>query len=466
MIDNNLIEKFLEDNKENILNDIRKLVKVPSIRDLSTKTYKAPFGRGIREAFDAFIEIAKEKDFRVDDFDGYALHTEHGDGDEIVGILGHLDVVKIYNEDLWTSNPFDLRVSEGYIYGRGVNDDKGPIIGALYALMFLREMNVKFERKVRLILGGAEETTWECMDHYFKENVQPVMAFSPDGNFPIVNGEKGILYQEISKEEKTKIDSKHNLIEISTNEEDGFVCDYVKATFITNDESELINSLCRYTKVYNEGNKLIVEYSGERALSRNPDRAYNTMFTFVKDLENVKDLNSKGIIFKNIINKYFTDSINGRKLGVYACHPKMGETTICLMNTHYDEEGFNIKFDCRYPKGIKKDFVLKSFNKLCEIENMDIKVYKDLKLLYIEEDNELIKRLSTSYEKVFDKKPELFTKGAASYARALDNGVAFGPTIEGDKPNSHAENENIKIETLFKAIKVYVHAIYNLACIK
>lgn len=79
------------------------------------------------------------------------------------------------------------------LYGRGVNDDKGPLLAALYAMARIRQEGRTLYHPIRLIAGGAEETTWECMEHYFKHNPQPIFGFSPDGNFPIVNGEKGIL---------------------------------------------------------------------------------------------------------------------------------------------------------------------------------------------------------------------------------------------------------------------------------
>lgn len=447
-----------------MVKDIAYLVEVPSIRDLSTVSQQAPFGKDIRTVFDRFIEIAKRENFHVEDFDGYAMHVEEGEGEEIVGILGHLDVVPVYDEDMWGSDPFKLSEREGYLYGRGVNDDKGPVIGCLYAMKILREMGVKFKRKVRLILGGAEETTWECMNHYFKKNPQPVAAFSPDGNFPIVNGEKGILYYSLKKKCETINDRKYNLVKVTSIEENGFVCSYVKAVFETSDKEGLKNLLSNHSNLYEEDGKIVVEYKGDRALSRNPDRAYNSVFNFAKDLENIDSLNSKGICFSHILNKYFTDAIHGEKVDLYIKDEDMGLSTLCVMNINYDEEGFMINFDYRYPKGISKDVILNKFNDIADLEKVDIDIFKDMNLLYVNPNHELIKELGKSYKEVFHEEPQLLSKGAASYARVLENGVAFGPTIEGDKPNSHEADENIRIETLFKAIEVYLYAIYKLAC--
>lgn len=447
-----------------MVKDIAYLVEVPSIRDMSTASPKAPFGRNIRIVFDRFLEIAKRENFHVEDFQGYAMHVEEGKGREIIGILGHLDVVPVYDEGMWSSNPFTLVERDGHLYGRGVNDDKGPMIGCLYAMIILREMGFEFKRKVRLILGGAEETTWECMKHYFKVNPQPIAAFSPDGNFPIVNGEKGILYYTLHKRYETANDGKYNLLKVTSIEENGFVCNYVKAVFETLDKEGLKEILSNHSNLYEEDGNIIVEYKGERALSRNPDRAYNSVFNFAKDLENISKLNSKGIELVRILNKYFTDSIYGEKAGLYVKDDEMGISTLCVMNINYDKAGFTIKFDYRYPKGIEKAVILNRFSEIAQLEQAYIEIFKDMKLLYVNPNHELIKELGKSYKEVFNEEPQLISKGAASYARVLDNGVAFGPTVEGDKPNSHEADENIRIETLFKAIEVYLYAIYNLAC--
>lgn len=464
IVNKELIIDYLKSNKQNIIKDITSLVEIPSIRDESTAYINQPFGIEIRNAFDKLIQIAKDKDFIVKDFDGYAVHIEYGEGEEVVGVLNHIDVVPIYTKELWKSEPFKVYEENDHLYGRGVNDNKGPLVGILYALFFLRGLNEKPKRKIRLIVGGAEETTWECMKHYFSVNEQPKFAFSPDGNFPIVNGEKGILYFNLKKKIKGDRLRNHNLVEIKSNQEDGFVCDKIEAIFKTNDKNDLIKSIAYYTEIQElEEDKVLVRYRGERALSRNPHRSYNCAFNLAKDLEKIRELNDKGIIVKNILNSYFTDDNHGKKLGLYKEDVDMGVSTLCIMNIFLEKYELKMKIDFRYPKGISREFIINRINEIGKKENLIIDIYKDLKLLYIEPDSELINKLSSAYKQGFGKEAELFTKGAASYARVLENGVAFGPTIEGDRPNSHEANENISIDTLYKAIEVYIYALYSLA---
>lgn len=464
IVNKELIIDYLKSNQENIVKDIASLVEIPSVRDESTVDINQPFGVEIRNAFDKLIQIAKDKDFVVKDFDGYAIHIEYGEGEEVVGVLNHIDVVPIYTKELWKGEPFKVCEKDNYLYGRGVNDNKGPLVGILYALLFLRQLNEKPKRKIRLIVGGAEETTWECMEHYFSINEQPKFAFSPDGNFPIVNGEKGILYFNLKKEIKEDRLRNHNLVEIKSNKEDGFVCDKIEAIFKTNDKEDLIKLLVYYTEIEEiEEDKILVRYIGKRALSRNPHRSYNCAFNLAKDLDKIKKLNDKGIIIKDILNSYFTDDNHGKKLGLYTEDVDMGISTICIMSLLLEKNELSMKIDFRYPKGISWEFIINKINEIGKKENLIVNIYKDLKLLYVEPDSELINKLSIAYKQVFGKEAELFTKGAASYARVLENGVAFGPTIEGDIPNSHQANENISMDTLYKAIEVYIYALYSLA---
>ena len=106
------------------LEDLNTLVSIHSIRDLSTKTNSAPFGQGPRQALDAFLEMGKRDGFDTKDIDGYAGVISYGEQKDTVGILGHLDIVPI-GED-WSKEPLKVTLDDGYVFGRGVIDDKAP----------------------------------------------------------------------------------------------------------------------------------------------------------------------------------------------------------------------------------------------------------------------------------------------------------------------------------------------------
>ena len=158
-------EKKVQEYREEYLEDLARLVRIRSVREEETARPGAPLGSGIREAFDCFMEIGKRCGFSVRDFDGYACHLELGECEEYVGVLGHLDVVGILHPEQWKTSPFVLhQTPEGILYARGVSDDKGPLLAGLYAARILKEMKIPLKRSIRVIAGGAEETTGEGKD--------------------------------------------------------------------------------------------------------------------------------------------------------------------------------------------------------------------------------------------------------------------------------------------------------------
>lgn len=110
-------------------------------------------------------------------------------------MLGHADTVPAGKG--WTTDPFKLEVSGDNLIGRGTSDDKGPALAAYYALRILKANGIHPMRKIRLVIGTDEETNWTGMKRYFETQPAPCGGFSPDAEFPLINGEKGNTSFEI-----------------------------------------------------------------------------------------------------------------------------------------------------------------------------------------------------------------------------------------------------------------------------
>ena len=102
-----------------LLQDLKQLVEIPSVRDERTAGISAPFGKEIRNAMDVFLQIAQREGFSVHDFDGYAVDAQLGEGDDYIGVLAHLDVVEAGERSHWHGDPFQMREIDGMLYGRG-----------------------------------------------------------------------------------------------------------------------------------------------------------------------------------------------------------------------------------------------------------------------------------------------------------------------------------------------------------
>ena len=191
-----MIEEFIEKNRDEIIKKLQELIQIPSINSKSNNQ-KYPFGENANKALEYTLNLGKSLGFRTKNIDGYCGYIEFGEGNELIGIIGHLDVVP-EGED-WTYPPFSGTVSDGYIFGRGAIDDKGPVIASLYAMKYVMDTgNIK--KRVRLILGLDEERNWDCIKYYKEHEEIPSIGFSPDADFPCIYAEKAVLTQEIKSD--------------------------------------------------------------------------------------------------------------------------------------------------------------------------------------------------------------------------------------------------------------------------
>lgn len=172
---------------DEMLTNLGRLVAIDS--QLGTPAEGMPFGEGPAKALEEGLKIAEELGFKTVNLDNYCGYAEMGEGEEIVGIAGHLDIVPVGGD--WTYDPFKLTREGDYVYGRGTTDDKGPVLEALYAMKLLRDFGVKLNKRVRLIMGCNEETGSKCMEHYNEVAEELSCGFTPDANFPCIHGEKG-----------------------------------------------------------------------------------------------------------------------------------------------------------------------------------------------------------------------------------------------------------------------------------
>ena len=171
---------------------LSELVRIPSVCAEGAGGY--PFGAAVDQALREALQIAGDLGFRTHYGDGgYYGYAEIGEATEMLGVLGHLDVVPPGKLEDWQAGPFDPVEEDGNLYGRGTQDDKGPLLAALFAVKALMDAGVKFNKRVRFIFGTDEETLWRCINRYKEKEELPGMGFSPDARFPLIFAEKGLL---------------------------------------------------------------------------------------------------------------------------------------------------------------------------------------------------------------------------------------------------------------------------------
>ena len=184
-----MLNNYIDSKKDEIIEEVSNLVRIPSVYE-DSKDITKPFGENSAKALEYFLELGKRLGFKTKNIDGFCGYVEFGEGKELLGIIGHLDVVPV--GDGWTYEPFNPTVDDGKLYGRGTTDDKGPVIASLYAMKAVMDTS-KVNKRVRLIVGLNEERDWKCIKYYKGHEEMPDLGFSPDADFPCIYAEKGIM---------------------------------------------------------------------------------------------------------------------------------------------------------------------------------------------------------------------------------------------------------------------------------
>ena len=188
------VKALVEGYRDELVKRLGTLVSINS--EEGTPETDAPFGAGPRDALQAALKMLAEDGFDTVNLDNYAGYAEVGTGKECIGIVGHLDVVPAHKEDGWNTDPFQMVEKNGVLYGRGVSDDKGAVVASMIALKVLKDMQVPLNKRIRLIMGTNEETGSKGLAYYVKKEGSVDYGFTPDGDFPCINGEKGMVSAE------------------------------------------------------------------------------------------------------------------------------------------------------------------------------------------------------------------------------------------------------------------------------
>lgn len=460
-----LENKALEYKKE-IVKSIQKFIKIRSVEDESK--IGMPFGEGPAKALEYILNLGERMGFKTVNFDNYIGHIEFGEGsdDEILGILGHADVVP--EGDGWEYPPYEGRVVDGKIYGRGVSDNKGPIVTILYALKAIKDLGIIPKRKIRFIIGTDEEREWRCVKYYFEKlkMPQPAIAFVPDAAFPVTNYEKGALHITLEKQYDT---------ELGFSLEGGLVFNSVPeraACIVQNLEAnQVIKKLASYNekRVFKVSigqieNRLQIISYGKASHGAAPQNGYNAisaLFDFLSylDITDTHLLELINFFKENIGMDYLGERLN------LSFDDGIGKLTFNVGKLVLNKkEGFKLDLDIRYPAGMEKDIVLDRIKEIANRAGLKMSICSDKRAFYIPEGDFLVKKLMDIYREVTgDISTGPLAIGGATYAKVLTNGVAFGAGLKGKQGNAHQANEYLEIDCIDTWLKIYTRAIYELA---
>ncbi|PQD94585.1 dipeptidase PepV [Pradoshia eiseniae] len=461
-------QKEVEQRKEQLIKDTQRLLQIKSTLDEETATEEIPFGKGIKEALDFMLDLGEKDGFSVKNVDNYGAHLEMGHGEELLGILGHLDVVP--EGEGWTTDPYSADIRDGRIYARGAMDDKGPTMAAYYAMKIVKDLGVDVNKRVRLILGTDEESDWRCMDHYFEKEETPTVGFVPDADFPIIYAEKGIADFTYEFNGSVHEGAEATLLSFSAGQRFNMVPEFAEAV-VTSDSVEAGQWEERYSR-YCEDHGLSGTFSAKEGTvtftmdgisvhGMEPDLGVNAGLRLAEFLVTLPFIGDDER-FLSFISQFCKES-RGRELGVAYSDDITKDLTINYGILSYEHGGKGkIAFNMRYP--VTFDFAngWSVLEKVASDHGFSIQMKTHLGPHHVDADSDLVKTLQKIYEEHTGQEAELLAIGGGTYARAIKNAVAFGPLFPGREDVAHQKDEYIIIEDMLKATAMYAQAIYDL----
>jgi len=445
--------------KNDLFKDLQAWIQIPSVYEDDPDKDNYPMGRANRAALDYYLALGNDAGFTTKNIANLAGHIEYTQGEAIIGVIGHSDVVPV--GDGWYDDPFSGTIKDGFIYGRGTQDDKGPMIAAFYALKIIKELELPLTKTIRIINGTDEESGLVSSDAYFAAEQMPESGFSPDAHFPVIFGEKGIVTYEITAHDtkKTKLHT------FSAGARSNMVPDMATATIsytdqnlITNYDKYLANNQYTGTITQTENNTYELTIEGVSAHGSTPDAGINAANLLIQFLQRL-DLNSN---FINLFVTCFLDDTTGAKLNIDATG-EMGLLTSNIGIVNYTAGQGTITMNIRYPHEWD----------ITEAEQTMDKVLKPFKAtftqtshkgpLYVPTDDPLVQTLESVYRKQTGSEEPLLTIGGGTYARSMDKAVAFGMLFHNTEDRMHQKNERVPLDDLLKATAIYAEALYELA---
>ncbi len=437
-----------------MLDDLREIIAIDSVTAPRSAT-DAPFGQNLRNALDWFLNKASSYALKVGEKNGYCGWADYGDPEKpIIAILAHIDIVPC--GEGWSTDPLTLTEKDGYLYGRGVADDKGPLVVALHILKDLAKNKVKLNHRIRLIVGCDEESGSSCIKTYAKECEIPVVSLVPDADFPVINSEKGILHTQVLINPDEVFRS--SVISITGGERANVVPASASATLKVSDTLlQAINGFSQdgVTVTVSE-REITLTAKGIAAHAMDPTKGDNALWKIIKALS-VLLPNSKTA--QNLVK--VCSHFASKDMGIYCEDKKSGNLTLNLGVANYESQTLTLTFDFRLPVCGNAD---KCETALAKTLDGVINRVRYAENLFIPKSSPLIKTLLSVYSSATGiENPKPLQIGGGTYARELPNAVAFGPLpINGHDYALHNADENIALSDIETLYSVYLNAIEKL----
>lgn len=440
-------KRIKDDVKEQFLDSLQTIISYPSV--LNEGENGTPFGQAIQDVLEKTLEIAQEMGFQTYlDPEGYYGYAEIGQGEELLAVLCHLDVVPAGDLKDWKTPPFEATIVGDYIVGRGVQDDKGPSLAALYAVKSLLDDGIQFTKRIRFIFGTDEETLWRCMNRYNQIEEQANLGFAPDSSFPLTYAEKGLLQVKLRG-------PGWDDLPLQAGQALNVVPD--KATYAGHRIEELLPVLEQSGVQYSQTDHSVT-VMGVSKHSKDAAEGVNAIVGLAESLSLIQP--HPALLF--IADAVGEDATGAALFGEIKDEPS-GDLSFNLATLVIDQEQSEIGIDIRIPVLADKEALVACLQEIAASYQLEYEEFDYLAPLYVPLDSPLVSSLMAVYQEETGDRTPAMSSGGATFARTMENCVAFGALFPGAEQTEHQANERAKIEDLYAAMKIYREAIQRLA---
>lgn len=419
------IDDYLSAHKEEIVKNLCEFVQIPSVAEFGAEGY--PYGPQCARALDFCAQLCRKKGLDTVNHDYRCLEVrppQPSQGRRLV-IASHADVVPADQDNLYP--PFGGTVQGDYIVGRGVVDDKGPLMATLYALAFFQEKQIPLKNDIRLVFGSNEERGMDDMAYYLEKVGQPDWGLAVDDDFPVTNGEKGQIQFTLSARKHPRVESLHSQGELQR---------------MIHDSA----TLCR---------------GGETITESRRDNGDNPLARLVKEHGPLLE----DALTDQVLRELCDDPI-AALLGLHRQDAVSGQTLLRLFQLDTQGDQLCFSFDVRLPVSFPVEDALPILQATAAQLGFSLEITKRNPGYYVPADDPMVTMLTDLYNNETNSQDQPYVMGACTYARLFRHGCGFG----GGNPHevkpfpaghgaAHGPDEAHNIPVLLDAIKMYILGI-------
>ncbi|MBQ6388950.1 MAG: dipeptidase PepV [Mogibacterium sp.] len=471
----------LETYREDMLKTLGESVAFPSVASEAVRSADGelmPFGKAAHESLLHMLAVGEGMGFEtcnVDNYAGYIQYSAPADAEDakLCAVVGHLDVVP--EGTGWTGEPYKMVEKDGFVYGRGTADDKGPVIASLYAMKALKEEGIVPKNHIRLVLGLNEECGEDSMVYYTEKCGHPDMGFTPDAEFPIVNGEMGILVFELAQKLGTGFSKDDlRLTKLEGGTAHNAVPRLAKAVLAGDKKyyDTIIERARQYAvetgynlKARKQGSSLVIDAEGIAAHGAHPHLGLNAVSILMGFLGRLHFASEELNDYIEFYNEHIGFDLHGERIGCGFEDIPSGKLILNVGVANINEELASLSINIRYPVTITGEDVIRGIQSKLEGTQIGLVGRMEQGPIYMSIDTPMVSKLLKAYQdETGDCETKAIVQGGGSYAKMVNNILAYGGMFPGEEDTMHQADEKMSIESFMRMARVYARALWSLCC--